>query len=170
MLSPELPIWLHIQPLLWSVIFASSPCIFYLLSAVMFSQGKSSLHFRGWGASAPSLLHRCYVSYPQLCQGSLHAFRVSTPFTLGSRLFPSRKIGLLTCHYYAKYRKHRIIHYFLPPIKFCGEYTLLFSGDSHTEPCYNSIVIHELWFCFACLLWRKHYKLVLPFIFFYFDT
>ena len=62
-----------------------------------------------------------------------------TPFTLGGSLFPSGKAQLLIFHCYAKYLNRCIIHSLLSPIKSCGGYALLFSGDPCSVPHYSSV-------------------------------
>ena len=50
---------------------------------------------------------------------------------------PRATAQLLTCHHYAKYFKHHIIHFPVPPTKVCGGVCSATLGGPCSAPCYN---------------------------------
>ena len=55
--------------------FCQIPCMFYLLLAAIFSQGKSSQRLLGWGGSLPPASHASAMSW--LCHQPLNVFKVT---------------------------------------------------------------------------------------------
>ena len=133
---PETSYVTSYPPLLSCAIFASSAIYLLPSFGCHLQSGQEFLVTSGW-TSAPCLSRRCCINspgfsrVPECCQSPVHLL----PWV--AVLSPSRKVQLLTCHCYVKYLKHCIIHFPLPPVKGCGEYDLLFSGDPHAAPRYN---------------------------------
>ena len=89
----ELPTGPHIWPRLQWTTFSSSPVSFYLLSAAIFSQGKST-QWKGDSTSLP-LTQVLYKSPPRPCHQLLQILKVHVPLAWSIA-------GLLTCHCYVK--------------------------------------------------------------------
>ena len=94
--------------------FCQFPHSFYLLLAVIFSQGKSSPGHRGiWGG----------IYLPWLCQESLYSLNSTYTFCPGQQ----------HSHHLAVFMQS-IDHFPLPPVQVCGEYALQFPGTPALYP------------------------------------